>query len=98
MNFWCRILGHTWTPDTTASDAHWHTTKKMDVLVLQGPEDPVRYFDRCIRCGERREVPEPAVARREAAERAAAPAQPVESAADDAGEDADDPAEDESAA
>ena len=70
MNFWCRILGHTWTPDTTASDAHWHTTKKMDVLELLGPEADVLYFDRCIRCDERREVQRPAAAVREDAARA----------------------------
>ena len=71
MNFWCGILGHTWQPDTTPSDAHWHTTKKMDVLELQGTEDKVRYFDRCIRCDELREVPRPAAAVREDAARAA---------------------------
>lgn len=97
MNFWCRILGHTWTQETASSDAHWNTTKKGFVLELKGPAGEVRYYDRCVRCDERREVPRPAAAQREEAALAAARTAAAAAAAGDDDEDEGE-AEDESAA
>jgi hypothetical protein len=66
MSFFCTLLGHTWMPETSAPDPHWHTTKKGDVLESSGTEGEVRYLDRCVRCGKTRDVPAPAAAKREA--------------------------------
>lgn len=62
MNFFCLLFGHTWVPETSSPDPHWHTTKKGDVLAGTEVEGEVRYFDRCRRCGETRDVPRPAAA------------------------------------
>ena len=65
MNLFCAILGHTWVPAVSSPDPHWHTTKKGEILVQEADEGDVRYFDRCQRCGEVRDVPRPRAADRE---------------------------------
>ena len=73
MSIFCTLLGHTWQPETSSPNPHWHTTKKGDVLEGASSESEVRYFDRCVRCGTTREVKKPEAATR--AEELAARAQ-----------------------
>ena len=67
MNFFCRIFGHTWVPETIAPSPHWNTTKDGHILASTSGDEPVRHLDVCRRCGERRELP----ARRHDADRPA---------------------------
>ena len=54
MNFFCRIFGHTWVPETRAPEPRWNTTKDGHVLALTAGEDEVRHVLVCRRCGEER--------------------------------------------
>ena len=60
MNFFCRIFGHTWCPETRAPEPRWNTTKEGHTLVATSDEEDVRHVDVCRRCG----VERPASARR----------------------------------
>jgi hypothetical protein len=57
MKVFCRIFGHTWTPETRVPETRWNTTKKMEVL-RQAPvgETAILHLDVCVRCGAEREV------------------------------------------
>ena len=54
MNIFCTIFKHTWLPETSAPDVHWNTTKDGHILVPTIGEEPVRHYEVCRRCGERR--------------------------------------------
>ncbi len=56
MNFFCRILGHTWSPVTDNPKISWNTNDEGLVLTAR-PAGEVRFYDECLRCRERREVP-----------------------------------------
>jgi hypothetical protein len=56
MNFFCRLLGHTWVPDIHVPDTRWNTTKDGHILELTVGEENVRHLEVCRRCGEEREV------------------------------------------
>ena len=57
MNFFCRIFGHTWWPETLAPSVRWNTTKDGHTLVSTIGEEEVRHLEVCRRCGEQRDVP-----------------------------------------
>ena len=58
MNFFCRIFGHTWSPAISAPEPRWNTTKDMQVLAaVSSEEGSVRHFDKCVRCGDERDLP-----------------------------------------
>ena len=71
MNFFCRILGHTWVPTTDAPDPRWNTTKDGHVLQLTATGD-VRHYERCQRCSDRRDLTPPVREQRESSESAPA--------------------------
>ena len=56
MNFFCRILGHTWVPASETPKIAWNIDKKGQTLVPTTEGEPV-FFRECRRCGTRREVP-----------------------------------------
>lgn len=56
MNFFCRIFGHTWSPTTDNPKISWNTNEDGLVLTAR-PAGEVRFYDLCLRCKERREVP-----------------------------------------
>jgi hypothetical protein len=55
MNFFCRILGHTWSPAADNPRTSWNTNDEGLVLTAR-PSAEVRFYDVCLRCKERREV------------------------------------------
>jgi len=57
MNFFCRIFGHTWSPAISAPEPRWNCTKEMQVLAASAEEGQIRHFDRCVRCGDERDLP-----------------------------------------
>ena len=57
MNFFCRLFGHTWSPAISAPEPRWNTTKDMQILASSSADEKVRHFDRCVRCGEERDLP-----------------------------------------
>jgi hypothetical protein len=60
MNFFCRLLGHTWVPVTDNPKITWSTGEDMLVLHAKATA-PTRFFDECARCRERREVAPPRI-------------------------------------
>ncbi len=54
MNFFCRLFGHTWWPETRSPRTTWNTTKDGNILVVSFPEEQVVHVDVCKRCGEER--------------------------------------------
>ena len=52
MNFFCRLFGHTWVPETRTPDPQWNTTKEGHILALTADEGAVQHFDVCRRCSE----------------------------------------------
>ena len=61
MNFFCRLFGHTWVPAADNPKISWNA--KDDGLVLHATATgPVRFYDQCARCKERREVAPPKTA------------------------------------
>lgn len=78
MNFFCRLLGHTWVMKTEEPKIRWTTEpKSLSLLELTADGEPSLYWE-CARCHERRMIdsaaggrvqpgqgrPEPAVAPR----------------------------------
>ena len=57
MNFFCRLFGHTWWPETVAPDLRWNTTKEGHTLVLTIGDQEVQHIELCKRCGEQRDAP-----------------------------------------
>jgi len=60
MNFFCRLFGHTWVPETRVPSVRWNTTKEGHILTATVGEEPVQHVELCRRCGEVR----PGAARR----------------------------------
>jgi hypothetical protein len=58
MNFFCRILGHTWVPKAENPKTAWNVDKSGQLLAPR-PAGEVRFYDECARCRERRDVPTP---------------------------------------
>jgi len=56
MNFFCRLLGHTWVPKADDPKIAWNTTKKMAELVMTVDGEP-RLYEECARCSEQRDLP-----------------------------------------
>lgn len=56
MNIFCLLLGHTWIPETQSPEICWTATKGGHVLEQTAGDEPVRHYDVCRRCGERREA------------------------------------------
>lgn len=54
MNFFCRLFGHTWWPETRVAQPSWNTTKEGHVLVASPVDQPVQHVLVCKRCGEER--------------------------------------------
>ena len=57
MNFFCRLFGHTWIPETRSPQVRWNTTKDGHILESTAKESDVRHLEVCRRCGEERERP-----------------------------------------
>lgn len=54
MNFFCRLLGHTWVMKTEEPKIRWSTEpKSLALLELTADGEPVFYWE-CARCRERR--------------------------------------------
>lgn len=75
MNLFCRLLGHTWVPVTDNPKISWNNDDEGLVLHATASA-PIRFFDECARCRERREVrpPKVSIAPSGAPSEAAAPA------------------------
>lgn len=61
MNFFCRVLGHTWVHHTSNPKIRWTTAEnlsEMDMTV----DGEVTFWEECARCKERRESPRKATA------------------------------------
>lgn len=58
MNFFCRLLGHTWVDQFLTPKTTWNVDKAGVVLVARMAGRPER-FQQCARCKERREIPPP---------------------------------------
>lgn len=56
MNFFCRLLGHTWVDRALTPKTRWNVDKAGVLLVAQMDGRPER-FQECARCKERREIP-----------------------------------------
>ncbi len=56
MNFFCRLFGHTWIPETRAPSVRWNTTKEGHILAPTIGEESVRHLEVCRRCGAEREA------------------------------------------
>lgn len=56
MNFFCRLLGHTWSPAADNPKISWNTNDEGLVLTARAAGE-VRFYDVCLRCKERREAP-----------------------------------------
>ena len=56
MNFFCRLFGHTWWPETRTPEPRWNTTKDGHILVSTSAAHEVRHVEICKRCGIEREV------------------------------------------
>jgi hypothetical protein len=55
MNFFCRVLGHTWVPIADNPKTNWNVDKTGQLLEAT-PASSVRFYDQCARCKERREA------------------------------------------
>ncbi len=56
MNFFCRLLGHTWVHKSDDPKIAWNTTKSMDELAMTASGVP-RFYEECARCGAQRDLP-----------------------------------------
>jgi hypothetical protein len=56
MNFFCRLLGHTWVDRATTPKTAWNVDKAGVLLVAKMSGRPERYQE-CLRCKLRRETP-----------------------------------------
>jgi len=56
MNFFCRILGHTWTHRTEDPKVSWNTGKDL-VQLHPTASGEIRLYLQCHRCGERNDNP-----------------------------------------
>ncbi|MCB9915438.1 MAG: hypothetical protein H6828_09855 [Planctomycetes bacterium] len=53
MSIFCRLYGHTWIHDVESPKIRWNTDKDQVELHATVEGEP-RFFERCVRCGERR--------------------------------------------
>jgi hypothetical protein len=56
MNFFCRLLGHTWVDRAITPKTTWNVDKSGAQLIAKMSGVPER-FQECARCKERRDVP-----------------------------------------
>lgn len=56
MNLFCRLLGHTWWPETFAPELRWNTTREGHTLVPTEIEREIRHVEVCRRCGQVRDA------------------------------------------
>lgn len=58
MSVFCRLLGHTWVPETRAPSVRWNTTKDGHILAPTCGAEDVQHVEVCRRCGlERASAP-----------------------------------------
>ena len=55
MNLFCRLLGHTWVPQSDNPKIRWTAAENMSEMQMQ-TEGTVRLWEQCARCKERREI------------------------------------------
>ena len=55
MNFFCLVLGHTWTPASDNPKIAWNNDGK-GALLKATPSATPRFYEECARCKERRPV------------------------------------------
>lgn len=55
MNFFCTLLGHTWTPGAENPKTAWNNDGDGQLLFAK-PAAEVRFFEECARCRQRRPV------------------------------------------
>ena len=86
MNFFCRLFGHTWVPETRVPEVRWNTTKEGFVLEPTIGDAPVQHVEVCVRCREER----PAGPRRHDSDRPVRAFEPIDgrSGSEDAAESA----------
>ena len=53
MNIFCRIFGHTWIHDVDEPKIAWNNDKGLVELHATSDGEP-RFYERCVRCQERR--------------------------------------------
>jgi hypothetical protein len=73
MSVFCRLLGHTWVPETRTPSIRWNTTKDGHVLAPTCGAEEVVHLEVCRRCGLER----PSGPRRHDGDRPAAGEAPV---------------------
>ena len=56
MNFFCKLLGHTWVHRTQDPKVSWNTGKSLSEL-HQTVDGEFKLFLECQRCGERNDSP-----------------------------------------
>lgn len=64
MNFFCRIFGHTWVPQSENPKIRWSNAKNLSELEMTVAGEPKLYLA-CARCKERKDfdTPDPERAR-----------------------------------
>jgi len=55
MNLFCRLFGHTWVHQADNPKIRWTPAENMSEMVMLS-EGPVRFWEECARCKERREL------------------------------------------
>jgi len=55
MNLFCRLLGHTWVHKAENPKTSWNVDGTGMVL-KPTPAGAPRFYEECVRCGERRDV------------------------------------------
>jgi hypothetical protein len=58
MNFFCRLLGHTWVPKFDSPRTRWNTGESAQELIGT-PGGAPRLYEECARCHQQKEVPTP---------------------------------------
>ena len=56
MNFFCRILGHTWVPKFDSPKTRWNTGESLAELIATPTGEP-RLYDECARCHLQQDAP-----------------------------------------
>jgi uncharacterized metal-binding protein YceD (DUF177 family) len=60
MNFFCRIFGHTWVPQSENPKIRWTNAKNLSELEMTVTGEPQLYLA-CARCKERKPFDRPAL-------------------------------------
>ncbi len=56
MNFFCRLLGHTWVPKFDSPKTRWNTGESAAELIAT-PTGKPRLYDECARCRAQQDAP-----------------------------------------